>query len=133
MKKEAEEKKRIMVVDDDESIRKTFYLILNKNYQIFLAKNTREAFHHFRKAKIDLIIADLKLPDGSGVEMTAKFRDAGYTGEVILISAYPDLIDLEELTRLSIGHFFVKPLDLKALNHSIDVLLCPQEKGEKRL
>ncbi len=115
--------KRIVVVDDDESIRKTFFLILNKNYRVYLAKDSKEALQRFKKSKIDLIIADIKLPYLGGLEMIGKFREQGYKGEVILISAFPDLVDIDELSRLSISHFFVKPLDLDALNRSIDHLL----------
>lgn len=115
--------KKIIIVDDDESIRKTFFLILNKNYRVYLAENSREALQRFKKTKIDLIIADFKLPYLDGVEMIAKFRELGYRGNVILISAYPDLVNIDEFSRLSISHFFVKPLDLDSLNRSIDHLL----------
>jgi len=125
--------KKIVVVDDDESIRKTFLLILQNNYRVYLAKDSEEALKYFKKIKVDLIITDLKLPDISGPEMIARFRKSGYTGEVILISAYPDLVELRELKRLSIGHFFVKPLDLKALNQSIDYLLGRKADEEKRI
>jgi len=124
--------KKIVVVDDDESIRKTFFLILNKNYQVYLAKDSTEALQRFKNAKIDLIIADLKLPDLNGLEMIAKFRESGYSGEVILISAFPDLVNVNTLSRLSISQFFVKPLDLDALNRSIDHLLNSKEVREKR-
>ncbi len=115
--------KKIIIVDDDDSIRKTFFLILNKNYRVYLAKDSKEALQRFKRAEIDLIIADLKLPHFDGVEMIAKFRELGYRGNVILISAYPDLVKIDELSRLSISHFFVKPLDLDSLNRSIDHLL----------
>lgn len=115
--------KKIIIVDDDESIRKTFFLILNKNYRVYLAKDSREALQRFKRAEIDLIIADFKLPYLDGVEMIAKFRELGYRGNVILISAYPDLVKIDKLSRLSISHFFVKPLDLDSLNRSIDHLL----------
>lgn len=122
--------KKIVVVDDDESIRKTFFLILNKNYRVYLAKDSREALKRFQKVNIDLIIADLKLPHLSGLEMIAKFRELGYKGDAILISAYPDMIDLDRLHYLSISHFFVKPLDLDALYKSIDCLLNPNGDQE---
>lgn len=125
--------KKIVVVDDDESIRKTFFLILNKNYHVYLARDSHEALQRFKKAKIDLIIADLKLPDLSGLEMVSKFRESGYRGEVILISAFPDLVEIDELNRLDISHFFVKPLDLDALNLSIDYLLDVKKITEKRV
>jgi len=127
------QEKKIVIVDDDESIRKTFFLILNKNYRVYMAKDSKEALKRFKKANVNLIIADLKLPDDTGLEMITKFRESGYRGEAILISAYPDLVNMDELKRLSIGHFFVKPLDLNALNQSIDYLLYPKKNKEKRI
>ncbi|NIM59512.1 MAG: response regulator [Candidatus Aminicenantes bacterium] len=123
--------KKIVIVDDDESIRKTFFLILNKNYRVYLAKDSKEALQRFKNAKMDLIIADFKLPYFNGVEMIAKFRELGYRGNVILISAYPDLVNIDELSRLSISDFFVKPLDLDSLNRSIDNLLNSKKTLEK--
>jgi two-component system response regulator YesN len=125
--------KKIVVVDDDESIRKTFFLILQKKYRVYLAKDSKEALDRFKNTDIDLIIADLKLPFLNGLEMIAKFRESGYQGEAILISAYPDLVDIRELSHLSISQFFVKPLDLNAFSRSIDRLLNPKERVEKRV
>jgi DNA-binding NtrC family response regulator len=125
--------KKIIIVDDDESIRQTFFLILNKNYLVYLAKDSKEALERFKDADFDLIIADLKLPHLNGLEMIAEFRERGYRGEVILISAFPDLVKIDELSRLSISHFFVKPLDLDALNRSIDYLLNSKDIPERRV
>ena len=123
--------KKIIIVDDDESIRKTFFLILQKDYRVYLAKDSKEALERFKNSKIDLIIADFKLPYLNGVEMIAKFRELGYRGNVILISAYPDLVNIDELSRLSISHFFVKPLDLDSINISVDRLLNSKKVTEK--
>jgi|Deesub1362A_J573_1020465.scaffolds.fasta_scaffold00203_28 DNA-binding NtrC family response regulator len=119
--------KKIIVVDDDETIRKTFFLLLHKNFKVYLAKNAREALQRFRRSAIDLIITDVKLPDMTGLEMVAEFRKVGNEAPVVLISAYPDLIKLEELEKLKIGYFFVKPLDLEALTRSINYILIPPE------
>jgi YesN/AraC family two-component response regulator len=116
-------KRKVVVVDDDESIRKTFFLILNGDYLVYLAKNAEEALRRFEGTDVDLIIADLKLPRLNGLEMIAKFRKSGYKGKVILISAFPDLLDPEVLSALEISHSFVKPLDLSALNRSISHLI----------
>ena len=126
-------KKRIVVVDDDESIRKTFFMILYENYHVYLAKDSHEALQRFETTKVDLIITDLKLPDFDGIEMISRFRDAGYRGEVILISAYPDLVSMEELKKLSIARFFVKPLELSALTQSIDYLLHQKNENTNRI
>lgn len=124
-------KKKVVIVDDDESIRKTFFLILNPDYLVYLAKDAEEALQRFAGTDIDLIIADLKLPHSNGLEMISEFRKKGYKGEVILISAFPDLLDPETLSGLDIGKTFVKPLDLDALNQSIEILLsCGNPQGK---
>jgi DNA-binding NtrC family response regulator len=124
-------KKKVVIVDDDESIRKTFFLILNSDYLVYLAKNAEEALQRFEGTEIDLIIADLKLPHLNGLEMIDEFRKSGYKGEVILISAFPDLLDPDTLSRLQVGHIFVKPLDLDALNDAIAHLLSSENAQSK--
>lgn len=119
--------KKILVVDDDESIRKTFFLMLKKQYRVFLGKDSEEALRDYKNGKFDLIIADLKLPGSSGLEMIARFRELGFRGEAILISAHPDCVSVEELSRFGIGYFFAKPLDFQALTRSIEYLLQSEE------
>jgi DNA-binding NtrC family response regulator len=122
--------KRIVIVDDDESIRKTFFLILSRKYLVYLARDAQEALARFRAAEVDLIIADFKLPGtndvANGLELIAEFRRSGYRGKVILISAFPDLVRREEVRNLDISEFIVKPLDLQAFNRSIDGLLSEE-------
>lgn len=125
--------KKILVIEDEDSIRKTFSLILSKKYKVFTAKDGKEAVQRSRTVTPDLIIVDLKLPDTTGLELMAKIRESGYDGEAILISAFPDLVDIGELSRRGIGHFFVKPLDLDILSRSIDFLLTPKVDPEKRV
>jgi len=124
--------KKIVIVDDDESIRKTFFLILNRKYRVYLAKDAREALDRFKNAAVDLIIADYMLPDLNGVELVSRFRKIGYGGDVILISAHPEKVKREDLDRLNIGDLFVKPLDLDSMNLSIDRLLESKQNLEKR-
>jgi len=115
--------KKIVVVDDDETIRKTLSLILKKHCRVLLAKDAEEALKNFRNVKFDLLIADFRLPRLNGLEMIARFRELGYQGEAVLISAHPDLFTLEELDRYAVRYFFVKPLDFRALTRSVEYLL----------
>jgi len=125
--------KKIVVVDDDETIRKTFFLILNQNYRVYLAKDGQEVLDRFKKSDVDLIIADYRLPSMNGLELVAALRKEGYRGDVILISAHADMIEPDVLSRLAISHFFAKPLDLAALSRSIDYVLNGQGGAERRI
>jgi len=115
--------KKIVIVDDDEAIRKTFFLLLSSRYNVYLARDAREALARFEKAPVDMIIADFRLPQKNGLQMLLDFRQAGYQGKIILISAYPDQIKRDELEKLGVDRVFLKPLDLKALTEAIDGLL----------
>lgn len=119
--------KKIAIVDDDEMIRKTFVLLLGKKYRVSSLKDSEEALAKLRNAGPDLVIADFKLPRMSGLELIKKLRESGFEGEAMLISAHPDMVKIEDLSRFSISHFFVKPLDLNALNVSIDRVLQPKK------
>ena len=125
--------RKIVIVDDEETIRKTFSLILSPKYRVALAKDAAEALARFKGAGIDLMIVDYRLPDMNGVDLVAALRKNGYRGDVILISAHSDMIEPDILSRLSISHFFAKPLDLNALSRSIDYLLSLREQAEKRI
>ena len=122
--------KRIVVVDDDKNIRKTFGLLLGKKYKVYSAKDSKEALARLKSSPADLVIADYKLPDGNGLELIQKLREAGFEGGAMLISAHPDLVKIEDMSRFSISHFFVKPLELGTLSVSIDRALQPKEPVE---
>jgi len=119
---------KIVIVDDDETIRKTFFLLFSKKYRVYPVPGSKEALARFRHQNVDLIIADYKLPDINGLELIGRFREAGYEGEAILITAFPDQISLRDLGRYAISQFFVKPLDLDVLNKSVDRLLLLREQ-----
>jgi DNA-binding NtrC family response regulator len=119
--------KKIVFVDDDESIRKTFFLMFKKDYRVYLAEDSDQALREFKNLRFDLIVADYRLPHLNGLEMIGRFRELGYKGDAILISAYADLIKIEDLDRYAVGHFFVKPLDFHVLTRSIEYLLQPRE------
>jgi len=107
------QKKRIIVVDDDESIRKTFFLLLVTKYNVYIAGDGAEALARFQKADIDLIIADFRLPGEDGLQMIKNFRQAGYQGKVVLISAFPDQIKPDEIQNLKIDHLLPSLSTLK--------------------
>ena len=112
--------KKLVLVDDDENIRKTFSLLLGKKYRVSSFKDSREALSKLENSRVDLVIADYKLPYMNGMELIKKLREQGFEGEAMLITAHPDDVKIEDMSRLAISHFFVKPLELNVLELSID-------------
>jgi YesN/AraC family two-component response regulator len=119
--------KKILIVDDDDSIRKTFALVLGKKYRILAEKDPAQALDKAQTARVDLVITDVKMPGFNGLELIKKLREGGYQGDAMLISAHPEMVRLEDLGRYQISHYFVKPLDLKVLDLSIERLFQMKE------
>lgn len=69
-------RKRILVVDDDEEVRKTLlsYLTL-KGYDVDIAKTGHEAIEKSEKRFFNLAVLDIKLPDMEGTELLSKMHD----------------------------------------------------------
>ena len=95
-------------------------------------RQAREEGVRLLDAGVELMIIDYRLPDMTGIELATELRKGGYRGDIILISAHSDMIEPDILSRLSISHFFAKPLDLNALSRSIDYLLSLRTPPEKR-
>ncbi len=122
--------KKIVLVDDDETLRKTFTLLLGKKYRVLPLKDPRQALAQIKNGRADLVIADYKLPFFNGMELIKKLRENGFEGEAMLITAHPDEVRIQDMGRFAISHFFVKPLDLNDLNLSIDRVLQPKNPLE---
>ncbi len=68
-------KKRIIVIDDDKSILRTFTRILQKNgYEIDVAETGKEAFDKSKKKCYDLALIDIRLPDMDGTDLLSKMQ-----------------------------------------------------------
>ena len=122
--------KKIVLVDDDETVRKTFTLLLGKKYRIESLKDPRQALTKLKTGRADLVIADYRLPFFNGMELIKKLRENGFAGEAMLITAHPEEVKIQDMGRFAISHFFVKPLDLNDLNLSIDRVLDPKNPLE---
>ena len=115
--------RKIVIIEDDRTIQKTLSLILKDKYKIAVYSKGEEALKEINTDPIDLIITDYKLPGINGLEIIEKFRKQGYKGKTILVSAYPDLIDIKDIEKFGVDYLLVRPLDLNKLIMSIRYLL----------
>ena len=67
--------KQVLIVDDEVDLREMLALEL-KNYQttVFEAKNGQEALNFIKKENIDLVISDIRMPGGNGIEFLKKTK-----------------------------------------------------------
>ncbi len=88
----SENKKVILVIDDDKSILRTFTRILQKsNYEIDVAETGKEAIEKADNRHYDLALVDIRLPDMDGTELLAKLKVQLQNTVKIMITGFPSL------------------------------------------
>src|SRR5262245_1092799 len=95
----------ILVVEDEAVIRKVLDRFLTKlGYRLCLAASLREASENLNAFQADLLITDLRLPDGDGVEMVRRFEQAFPNAKSIIITGAPPPEErLEEIRKGSVA------------------------------
>jgi DNA-binding response OmpR family regulator len=82
-------RKRILVIDDDSAVRKSFVLALeDEDYQVDTAKSGEQGIDMTSNTEYDLIFLDLKMPEINGVETLIRLRDAGYKMPIYIVTAF---------------------------------------------
>ena len=114
--------KKILVVDDEESIRFLYKEELEEDgFQVDLAKNGSEALEKLPDFKPDLITLDIKMPVMDGIEALKRIREVDRQLPVILCTAYGEY--KHDLTTWASDAYIVKCADLTDLKTTIRRLL----------
>ncbi len=102
---------KILVIDDEESIRFAFENILSEaGYEVTTAATCDKALTCVAEAAFDLIFADIILGDGSGIDILRKIREKDIICPVIIITAVPDIGSASEAVRLGAFDYISKPM-----------------------
>jgi len=105
-------REKILVVDDEENIRKSLKMIFEyEGYTFLQASNADEAYEVIDETVgLDLILLDIKLPDKDGLEILKDLKSRSHSPEVIMISGHGTIQTAVEATKLGAFDFFEKPL-----------------------
>jgi DNA-binding NtrC family response regulator len=129
---------RILVVDDDESIRKTITPILEeKGYAVDTAKNGREAIEKSKAEFYNLALIDIRLPDMEGTRLLTAMRETTPRMVKIIVTGYPSLQNAIEAVNRGADAYILKPFNVEKTLKLIDEQLRRQKNlrklGEKRV
>jgi CheY-like chemotaxis protein len=116
-------KKRILVCDDEESIRLLLNESLQDTYEVVEAANGRDALRLATKEHFDLIIMDIKMPSVHGLEAIERIRQRSDNIPIVICSAYRAMEDDIIVKTSNVAAFLVKPIDIKALKAKIFELI----------
>ena len=109
----------LLIVDDEyytvESISNKIRTLRPDFFEIFCAYNLTQALEAFSAHPIDLMICDIEMPGGSGLELLDQIRQAHYETVCIFLTAYAKFEYISRAMKLSSSDYLLKPLDDHAL------------------
>lgn len=108
--------RRVLVVDDENLIRVWLETHLGEaGYHVTVAKDAAGARTVFADSPPEAVLLDLKLPDGSGMDLLREFLEADEQLVTIMLSAHGDIATAVEAVKLGAYHFLEKPPKLEDL------------------
>jgi DNA-binding NtrC family response regulator len=115
----------LLVVDDEPSARSTLALLLRKRgHRVLEADGVTSATKRLADEVFDLVVTDLRMPDGDGLDVLRAVKAHSPATEVILLTAYAEWKSAKEAIRLGALDYFEKGQEPDELNHRIDKALA---------
>ncbi|HEX2960502.1 MAG TPA: response regulator, partial [Ignavibacteriales bacterium] len=123
---------RILVIDDDESIRKTITNYLKKQgYEAISAPDGISGVEMAEKEQIDLVISDIRMPGLNGLEVLDKVKAMDDQVQVILITAHDDMQSTVLAMQKGAYDYIEKPLEIERLKVAVKRALENKKLSEQ--
>jgi DNA-binding NtrC family response regulator len=123
---------RILVVDDDETIRTTMKAILqDEGYQVDLAASGKEAIQKTQEKVYNIALLDIRLPDMEGVELLKLLKDGLPRTRKIMVTGYPSMQNAISALNRNADAYLLKPVDVEKLLAAVKEQLQAQEAEQQ--
>jgi len=121
---------RLLVVEDRESLRRMLVRALSgEGYLVEAAGNLAEASALIASGlRIDLVLSDLMLPDGSGLDVLARARERTPPPPVVVLTGFGSVAAAVAAMKLGAADFLEKPVDLERLFRLVATLVAEEER-----
>ncbi len=121
---------RILLVDDDETLMETLAeRLIQQRYAVDIAIDGGSASAYVDAFDYDLVVLDLMLPDGDGIEFAQQFRQEGYANPLMILTAKGSTAEKVRALDAGADDYVVKPFDFDELCARIRALLRRENQG----
>jgi two-component system response regulator HydG len=124
-----EKQAKIIIVDDDENIRKTMKAILeDEGYIVDLAENGNQAIKMTQERTYNIALLDIRLPDIEGVELLKLIKDNVPRTRKIMVTGYPSMQNAIIALNKNADGYLIKPVNVEKLLDIVKEQLQLQEE-----
>lgn len=123
---------KILIIDDDESIRKTITNYLKRQgYEVLSAPDGQAGVEIAEKEELDLVISDIRMPGLNGLEVLEKVKAMDSHVQVILITAHDDMQSTVLAMQKGAYDYIEKPLEIERLKVAVKRALENKQLSEQ--
>jgi two-component system, NtrC family, response regulator PilR len=120
---------RLLIIDDEASLRDMLAFFFHKRgFEVLTASNYAEGEASALRSSPDLILCDIKMPDGNGLDLLRKVKSESAKTPMIMITAHTSTKDAIDAMKTGAVDYIAKPFDVEELGLIVDRAL-----GEKKL
>jgi len=106
----------VLVVDDEDSMRNRCVQLLQRNgYDVHGANDGEQALFLMKRSGFSLVIADIRMPGLSGIELLERIKESSPDTEVVMITGYGTVDNAVEAMKLGAYDYITKPFDTERL------------------
>jgi len=127
-------KPRILVVDDEASMRDMLRIVLRRDgYDVTVAENGRAAIAALNEQRVDLLLSDIRMPDVTGVDVLRAAKESNRGVVAFMMTAFASTDTAVEAMRLGASDYFTKPFSMDELRLKIRQHLHAHQLEEENL
>jgi DNA-binding NtrC family response regulator len=127
-----DERARILVVDDDESIRRVMVTILElEGYSVDTAEDGREAIEKSNCNFYNVALIDIRLPDMEGTTLLSAMKETVPRMIKIIVTGFPSLQNAVDAVNKGADAYILKPVNMENVLETINDHLMRQEEARK--
>ncbi len=130
--KALEKPARILVIDDDENIRKVLKAILeDEGYIVETVETAKKGIEKSEQAVYNVALVDVRLPDMEGIELLTKLKETKPKMRKIIVTGYPTLQNAVAAVNKGADAYVMKPFDVEKILLTIKEQLQKQAEEKK--
>ena len=121
------QKKRVLVVDDEENIRQILKEYLNEfGYDVVCAVNGQEALQIYKNGRFDVILSDLVMRPVDGLELLGEIKKVDPDAIFIMVTGYPSIESALEAIKKGARDYITKPFNIDEIRLKMERVLLEQ-------
>ncbi len=106
----------ILLVEDNDAVALGLeHVLLREGFKVIRAATAAKARHLAASEEFDLIVLDIRLPDGNGFDLCREFRSNGFVQPILMLTARDEIIDKVIGLELGADDYMTKPFELREL------------------